>query len=158
MLEFNLKNMKKYELIKRYPGSPELGTIASPYTDCKDRVVHYSVTHPTDLGCYLAIPKKDIEDNPEYWEEVKENIWWCVWKTDGFFKSWTPYRVECETVDKDKNRFYYKSKEEAKNFIIHNKPCLSYNDIRWIFEENTKKNTVSIDIDKLIEIIKTKYI
>ena len=35
--------MKKYKLIKEYPGSSKLGQIALPYTDSKNAVVHYVV-------------------------------------------------------------------------------------------------------------------
>ena len=146
----------KYELIKEYPGSPELGTIATPYKNSCDKTVHYTVTHPTDLGAYLAISKKDIETNPDYWQKVNDNVWWCVWSTDGFFKDWTPYRVECERNDLDKNRVYFKTKKEAEEFIEDNKPCLSYSDLIWRFPQNVKKNRLEIDIDDLLKLIKSK--
>ena len=85
--------MTKYKLIKEYPGSPELGTVAEKESKIKSNTSYYY--------------------------------------SDG-------------------------DKEEAEEFIIDNKPCLSYTDIMWNFKENTKKNILSIDKDLLIEIIKLK--
>ncbi len=52
--------MKKYRLIKKYPGSPELGYISKPHIDVPDNAHYWNHTwfYPTDY--------------PEYWEEVKE--------------------------------------------------------------------------------------
>jgi hypothetical protein len=64
--------MKKFKLIKEYPGSPKLGQIALPYTDSKNQIVHYIVERNQKNDCdYVAIPKKHVEDNPDYWQEVK---------------------------------------------------------------------------------------
>lgn len=151
----------KYELIKEYPGSPELGTIATPYKNSCDKTVHYTVTHPTDLGAYLAISKKDIETNPDYWAKVNENLWWCVWEKDYiqdksvYFKSWTPCQIECIQLP-DLLRHYFKTKKEAEEFIEDNKPCLSYSDLIWRFPQNVKKNRLEIDIDDLLKLIKSK--
>lgn len=121
--------MKKYRLIKEYPGSPELGTIALPYTDSRDRVVHYIVEHTRKDCDYLALPKKHIEDNPDYWEEVKDNIWYMVLLRDGAFRnSWEVIRVEACIIDTE-DRKYFKTKEDAEYFILYNKPCLSINEI-----------------------------
>lgn len=52
--------MKKYRLIKKYPGSPELGYISKPHIAAPDNAHYWNHTwfYPTDY--------------PEYWEEVKE--------------------------------------------------------------------------------------
>lgn len=121
--------MKKYKLIKEYPGSPELGTIALPYTDSRDRVVHYIVEHTRKDCDYLALPKKHIEDNPYYWEE-EDNIWYMVLLRDGAFRNaWEAIRVEAYIIDTD-DRKYFKTEEEAKTFILFNKPCLSFSDVK----------------------------
>jgi len=57
--------MQKYKLIKLYPNSPPLGT-----------EVNYSETHQiynTNGGNYYTeLPKHQVENLPEFWEEVKE--------------------------------------------------------------------------------------
>lgn len=63
--------MKKFKLIKEYPGSPKLGQIALPYTDNKDAVAHYIVDRNDKKDCdFIALSKKWVENQPEYWEEI----------------------------------------------------------------------------------------
>jgi hypothetical protein len=63
--------MKKFKLIKEYPGSPKLGQIALPYTDSKNAVAHYIVDRNDKKDCnFIALSKKWVENQPEYWEEV----------------------------------------------------------------------------------------
>lgn len=57
--------MKKYKLIKEYPGSPELGTIV---TEKKSPVFGKIYTYLHDM----AISALSIENQPEYWEEIIE--------------------------------------------------------------------------------------
>lgn len=54
--------MKKYKLIKEYPGSPELGYIISPIKDAIFPHYYYK----------QAITPEVIENSPEFWEEVIE--------------------------------------------------------------------------------------
>jgi hypothetical protein len=60
--------MKKYKLIKEYPGSPELGTI-----------VDYALIDPATnyanywgKGCKQALPIDLVENQSEFWEEIIE--------------------------------------------------------------------------------------
>jgi hypothetical protein len=120
--------MKKYKLIKEYPGSPKLGEIALPYTDSKNKVVHYIVEHPSKDCDYLAISKKHIEDNSEYWEEVV-NVWYVVLLKDGAFRNaWEVIKVN-EDPSGLEHKKYFKTEKEAEEFIFYNKPCLSYSDV-----------------------------
>jgi len=64
--------MKKYKLIKTYPGSPKLGSIAY-----NDNTKFFQVDIARE--CKLNIPKytrtlfgQDVENNSEYWEEIIE--------------------------------------------------------------------------------------
>lgn len=143
--------MRKFRLIKEYPGSPKLGTIVEKDERYGSHIYKYKGSNDS-----FGVLKYHVEDNPEYWEDIKEIIGWSVWKTDGFFKSWTPYKFEGEMKDPDKNRFNFKTKEEAEEFVIYNKPCLSYSDLMWNFVENTKKNRLHVNIDELLELIKSK--
>lgn len=58
--------MKKYKLIKKYPGSPELNTIFDYWTDGILEQVYNKSTNPS------FIPLKTVKQHPEFWEEVVE--------------------------------------------------------------------------------------
>lgn len=56
--------MKKYKLIKEYPGSPELGTVA----EYKEEFLFYALNNsPTN-----RMLVEHIENSPEFWEEIIE--------------------------------------------------------------------------------------
>jgi len=57
--------MKKYKLIKEYPGSPKIGAIAK--SDKIDYVYYYF-----EKDSYTGIGSSIIENNPKFWEEVVE--------------------------------------------------------------------------------------
>lgn len=56
--------MKKYKLIKEYPGSPKIGTEATFRKDYND--------YPCSDPFHQPLTRKSIEEFPEFWEEVKE--------------------------------------------------------------------------------------
>ncbi len=59
--------MKQYKLIKKYPNSPKLGTIAS--TDKDENIDYFNFTNGwIPKSGYLSY--QEIENYPEYWEEV----------------------------------------------------------------------------------------
>jgi hypothetical protein len=140
--------MKKYRLIKEYPGSPELGQIALPYTDSKNQIVHYIVERNQKKDCdYIAILKKHVEDNPYYWEE-QNDIWYVVLLRDGAFRNaWEVIKVQ-EDPSVLEHKKYFKSRTEAEHFILYNKPCLSINDIG--------NNIPELTLDRLIQTVKSK--
>jgi len=130
----------KYKLIKEYPGSENLG---------------YEVS--SDCGTLEWKGTNFYEKYPEYWEKVNEYLWWVVFtKEEALFKTYTPYLIETYAYHVNDSRKCFKTKEEAEEFILFNKPCLSYSDIIWNFEERPKKDDVLIKIDKLIQVIKSK--
>lgn len=57
--------MKKYKLIKEYPGSPKLGQIA----ECPNE--HYMIYQNNPYKVF-GIPKNKVENYPEFWEEIIE--------------------------------------------------------------------------------------
>jgi hypothetical protein len=59
--------MKKYKLIKEYPGSPKLGTVVE-YKD--DQYQLYLIENKTSN--YGQFPKTYVENLPEFWEKIKE--------------------------------------------------------------------------------------
>ena len=138
----------KYKLIKEYPGSPELGSVAESYG--KGKSMHYTYNHPTTKGVKLAVPLEQIEGHPEYWEKVDDYTWYIVFEHDlTGFKPWTPHLIE--TAVQYRNRF--KTREEAELFILNNKPCLTYKEVKKILGEESEKRKV---ISKLSELIKSK--
>jgi hypothetical protein len=56
--------MKKFKLIKEYPGSPNLGTI------CEERNNKSSFCYYFEGEKNIGITKDQVENQPEYWEEV----------------------------------------------------------------------------------------
>jgi hypothetical protein len=129
----------KYKLIKEYPGSPELGTI-----HCNENKI--MSWKGTDF----------YESYPEYWENINDNLWWVVFNKnhvqDGkeYFSAWTAHQIECIYAPWDNSRDYFKTKEEAENFILYNKPCLSYNDVLLRLRKNQ-----NLDLDCLEELVKS---
>lgn len=58
--------MKSYKLIKEYPGSPKLRTIVERDSNCSN--YYYRLIE----GVSNTFTPKNIENNPEFWEEVVE--------------------------------------------------------------------------------------
>lgn len=58
--------MRKFKLIKKYPGSPELNFVVT-YGDFGLNGFCYQ---GTDLKTISRFSKEHIEDNPEFWEEI----------------------------------------------------------------------------------------
>lgn len=138
----------KYKLIKEYPGGPELGSVAESYG--KGKSMHYTYNHPTTKGVKLAVPLEQIEQYPEYWEKLDDCTWYVVFEEDFYaFKPWIPHLIE--TFFEYKNRF--KTREEAEFFILNNKPCLSYKEVKKILGEESENRKI---ISKLSELIKSK--
>ena len=59
--------MKKFKLIKEYPGSPSYPGIQ--VMEVNDRYEYRNIT-----GGLIYFDKEEIEIYPEYWEEIKEEI------------------------------------------------------------------------------------
>ena len=57
--------MRKYKLIKTYPGSPELGTII----DKRGAFVYFDISNPVTSNTYN---ETHVENNPEFWQEIIE--------------------------------------------------------------------------------------
>lgn len=57
--------MKQYKLIKKYPGSPKLGELAQQSLN----KLYYEV------DCLGDFTNTEIENYPEFWEEIKDKEW-----------------------------------------------------------------------------------
>ena len=114
--------MRKFKLVKSYPGSPELGTEVEKQAKTQ---TYYHIYNDKKFG----VLTEHVENQPEYWEEVVEDIYYMVSLIDmGFHNAWEPMRVETIRYDTDTKK-YFSAKEEARDFIIQYKPCLSVNDV-----------------------------
>jgi hypothetical protein len=112
----------KYKLVKTYPLSPELGTVVEERSDTSSFFYY---------GASSAIFRRHVEEYPEYWEEVYESPLSYMVVTEGSvhdFKVITTPTYLYQGID-DNTKHIFKTKEEAEEFILHNKPCLSYNNI-----------------------------
>ena len=124
--------MRKFKLIKEYPGSPELGTEV-------EKELRSSCSYFYRSGDKRAsVLNQHVEDNPEYWEEVNENVWYVVSNRDyqphyTLFEEWTVYRIKTSYPQvRDENLNYFKTSEEAENFRLYNRPCLSLTEVQCI--------------------------
>lgn len=117
--------MMKYKLIKEYPGSPELGTVVEE--KCKTSNFYMFNSN--------AVLRSHVEDNPKYWEKVNENLWYVVSNRDYqegnmLFQEWFIYSIETCFPKDNGVLLYFKTKEEAEEYVFYNKPCLSYSDVK----------------------------
>ena len=143
--------MRKFRLTKEYPGSPNLGTIVQKEFDIS---FLYVIQESEDVLKY-GIMKEHVEDNPEYWEEVIEKRFMVSSKNGAFYNAYNVIAVSYDFKPKEYH-YLFNTKEEAEEFILFNKPCLSYSDLIWNFSENTKKNRLEVDIDDLRKLAKLK--
>ena len=58
--------MKKYKLIKKYPSLPEYVEVGEEFTYYEDSNCYLR------KGCSFGVYKTEVENYPEFWEEVKE--------------------------------------------------------------------------------------
>jgi hypothetical protein len=143
--------MKKYKLIKEYPGSPELGTV------CEERAERSSFCYFHKEEQYLGILKYHVENQPEYWEEVNDNIWYVVCERNynqgnfTYFEAWTVYKIESFGPDTLSPLNYFKTKEEAEEFVIKNKPCLTLTDVSLILGGLDKKRDVYLELKRIVK-------
>jgi len=139
--------MRKFRLKKSYPGSPKIGTIvekderygSDSYKNIESNNIFYVLNH-------------HVEDNPEYWEEVVKNKFMVSTK---YSYAYEIYTVSLDFKGKE-HEHLFNTKEDAEEFIIREKPCLSFSDLIWNFSENTKKNRLEVDIDDLRKLAKSK--
>jgi len=119
--------MKKYKLIKEYPGSLKLGTELDGVRDVRALFHQY----------------------PEYWEEItfkRNEFISCVNKNT--------LTLDLINIEYDQLARKYKlsdylkfsTKEAAEEFVLMNKPCLSINDVEdscvGRLQEYFKKNLI----------------
>jgi hypothetical protein len=115
--------MKKFKLIKEYPGSPSLGAEVKRNINTSK---NYSYSEEERLFCVLS---QHVENNPEYWEKVNDIVLWVVYeRICGFFLAWKPYSIDYIPT----HGSTFKTKREAEEFILNYKPCLSLAEVQCI--------------------------
>ena len=142
--------MRKFRLKKSYPGSPKIESVVEESSSLSAYVFE-----DVENSIFFKAPKRYIEDNPEYWEEVIENKFMVSTRNSAFLNAYSVAKVN-PNYKCNEYEVLFNSREDAKEFILYNKPCLSYGDLMWNFVEDTKKNRLNVNIDELLELIKTK--
>lgn len=142
--------MRKFRLKKSYPGSPKIESVVEESSS-----LNVYVFEDVENSIFFKTPKRYIEDNPEYWEEVIENKFMVSTRNSAFLNAYSVAKVN-PNYKCNEYEVLFNSREDAKEFILYNKPCLSYGDLIWNFVEDTKKNRLNVNIDELLELIKTK--
>jgi hypothetical protein len=109
--------MKRYKLIKEYPGSPVLNTIVEKFKESSSSF--YQIENSSTV-----VINNHVEDNPEYWEEVA-NVYYLVFtKEETSFKCWEPYIASAYSYDRNYVK-YFTSLNVAEEYILLNKPDIS---------------------------------
>ena len=144
--------MKKYKLIKLYPGSPDLGTEV-------DKDTKYSSSHSYFYRSgdkRICVFNEHVEENPEYWEEINDNLWYVVserhYQPDyTLFEAWFVYKIESIGPSSLSPFHYFKTKEEAEYFVINNKPCLTFKEVKKILGAESEKRKVVSELSNLVK-------
>ena len=115
--------MRKFRLIKKYPGSPQLDSIRTG----------------SEENCRLFPSEKCMENNPEFWEEVKKPIlttedgvdlydrddYWYVYLANyDIHKSIVSIYSETHSTSKT-----FSTRQAAKDYVNLHKPKFSKQDI-----------------------------
>lgn len=156
----------KYILIKTYPGSPPLGTIVTNSNG--------DGNHSYIISGVKEYPRKIIEDNPEFWKNYSEELLFTtedgvdIFEGDivySIFKDYSSSKIyiiktpnfggEGELTHND--FFNFSTKKAAENYILVNKPILSFNDV-WNISNNKSSDNkfVIISKTKLRNLVKSK--
>lgn len=132
-------NMNSYKLIKEYPGSPTIGTIAKE--DKIDYVYYY-----LEKDSHTGIGSSIIENNPEFWKKV-EKLFTTedgidIYKGDTYWFLRKNYEPFIPTIDvaKDINPNFpqiqkhlgfitFSTREKAEEYVYFNKPRFSFKDM-----------------------------
>jgi hypothetical protein len=145
--------MKKYRLIKEYPGSPELGIEVEKESNSKSSSSYFYRSGDKRI-CVL---NDHVEDNPEYWEEFNDSAWFVVstrnlQKEFTLFEEWNIYEVCYFNTPANKDPLnYFKTKEQAEKFIVMNKPCLTLLEVSSALEFHTLKRNIFLELRRLVK-------
>lgn len=146
--------MKQFKLIKEYPGSPNVGEIATYREDIGDYVINNPYHQP--------LPKRSVENYPEFWKEITEPP--LITTEDGFkiyegdkvyrvrsmpnntFYGIHPVRLNSPMVYYHGDKYFYKEKN-ADKYVEENEPRYSKKQIINLFEDYVKETGIIDDWD-----------
>jgi hypothetical protein len=152
----------QYKLIKKFPASPELGTIVT-----KQKNRHY--LYVNDLNDASLFYDREIENYPEFWEEVKERKPILVTEDGvGLFDNDEYYFLDtiaehsygkftyikesilagCSPMEVE-GRFRFSTEKAAQEYIKWNKPMYSLNDVSRSGASAESKVGVIEELEKL---------
>lgn len=143
--------MKKYKLIKEYPGSPELNTIVRRWTKKENSS---KILYGTDNSLSPALEPTIIENYPEFWEEVREKILIFISEEGINVYEGEKYFAICpdtfEIVEsiadynsRESDWYKFALKYNAENYVNQNKKeykILSFKGTRGIYLRNGNKD------------------
>ena len=116
--------MKKYELIKKYPGSFEKGTIVE-----RDKYGQYVTKDGADLFIFQDY---EIEPFPEFWQEIKQEpkVWFCL--NEETWEISEAIRPDTEMTSKEYNKewVWFDNKKERDQFVLDNNPQFTGKDMK----------------------------
>lgn len=126
--------MRKFKLIKCYPGSLPIGTEVN-YSE-EHKIYNYN-----GGNFYSELPKHQVENLPEFWKEVKEPVFISddgveMFVGDIYWSNFTDFSditsQEITDITPRDNTFSFKrfsTKEAALKYIDLNKPKYSKSDV-----------------------------
>lgn len=124
--------MRKFKLIKKFPKSPEIGTVVSKW--------RFSDPHPelyADEKNIFFFKAEDIENYPEFWEEIKELLFTTYDGVEIFeqVRLWTVIKDSLSLVTSTptelcRQYIYFAEKENAEKYIRDKEKKYSLNDIK----------------------------
>ena len=139
----------RYRLIKEFPFSPKLNSIVCTNAlEANSEGLHFiGIDY---INKFLG----------EYFEEIKDEYRFLVYTKDmAFHNPWKVVEFKKQPEDyegmKDSESIrFFKTKAEAYDFIINNKPCFSLDDLFQINHGNS--DILCIKYDKLRDLIESK--
>lgn len=143
MKHLKKKKMRKFRLIKEYPGSTDLGVEVERDTTSASQF--YRTKYKT-----ISVFKSHVEDNPEYWEEVIENKFMVSTRNSAFLNAYSTAKVKSNYKCNEYEELF-DSREEAEAYIFYNKPCLSLMDVLISFDTECR-----VSIEKLNNLVENK--
>jgi hypothetical protein len=138
--------MKKYRLIKEYPGSPELGIEVEKESNSKSSSSYFYRSGDKRICVF----NDHVEDNPEYWQEVSCTYYLVHTEMKSILKNWEPIEVNEKIIYND-SVMYFETKQQAEKFIIMNKPCLTLLDVSSVLESYNRKRNIFLELRKLVK-------
>ena len=130
----------KYKLIKLLPfeNSPKIGYTSQSHLSQKDKVHYWN-------GNWF-----NPENYPEFWEKVVEKDYEILSLIEGdkFYTVDSNFEIQSTFGGEDEVDNAWSSKEKAEEYILLNKPCLSYGDVQEYLKVK--------DCNKVLDLVQSK--